>query len=76
MWHESQELLEQFVGTELQDTTDSLGDEQRRELWQLFVAIHDTWGSDAARPEEMDSRWREFIHEKCVHSPSYLPVYR
>lgn len=53
-----------------------LTDREIEELWKLFVAIHDCWGSEACRPEDMASQWRELIHEKSTSEPSYLPHYR
>ncbi len=46
------------------------------ELWDLFTAIHDVWGSDECRAEDMASRWREFVEVKVNDSPSYLSHYR
>lgn len=46
------------------------------ELWNLFVAIHEVWGTDACRVEDMASQWREFIRVKTDESPSYGDEYR
>lgn len=46
------------------------------ELWELFIAIHSVWGSQSCRPEDMASRWREFIQLKISESPSYATRYR
>lgn len=54
----------------------SLAEHEIDELWQLFHAIHNSWGSDACRPEDMASQWREFIQLKVSGSPSYLEHYR
>jgi len=46
------------------------------ELWQLFVAIHDAWGTSACRVEDMASQWRELIRVKSDNAPSYREEYR
>ncbi len=60
-----------------QDTNgDGLTLEAIGELWELFKAIHDTWGSDAScRVDDMASRWREFIELKIDGNASYLERY-
>jgi len=54
----------------------SLAEHEMEELWNLFVAIHSFWGSEACRPEDMASQWREFIQLKVGGLPSYLDHYR
>ena len=51
-------------------------DAEVEELWRLFSAIHNTWGGDECRAEDMASRWREFIEVKIDGSPSYLTHYQ
>lgn len=46
------------------------------ELWNLFIGIHKTWGNDASRPEDIASRWREFIEVKTSAEPTYLAEYQ
>ena len=53
-----------------------LSDVEVDTLWDLFSAIHDTWGGDECRVVDMASRWREFIEVKVDESPTYLDHYR
>lgn len=46
------------------------------ELWKLFREIHEAWGSEACRSEDMASQWQEFIQLKVSESTSYLEHYR
>lgn len=45
------------------------------ELWRLFSAIHDTWGDEQIRVEDMASGWRELISVKSTGVPSYHDEY-
>ena len=45
-------------------------------LWKLFLGIHEVWGNEACKPEDMASRWREFIKVKTNSDPSYLFEYQ
>lgn len=60
----------------LSDGPHSLTGNEMESLWELFSAIHRSWGSEACRPEDMASQWREFVQLKVSNSPSYLEHYR
>lgn len=49
-----------------------LSDVEVDTLWDLFSAIHDTWGGDECRVVDMASRWREFIEVKVDESPTQI----
>lgn len=56
--------------------TAELPQEDREELWELFLAIHGIWGEPTnCRPEDMSSRWSEFIQVKLDGTPSYAKYY-
>ena len=58
------------------EATGALTEKEILILWNLFVAIHDEWGSDECRVQDMASRWREFVSVKTEEVPSYLTEYR
>jgi hypothetical protein len=58
------------------DDSQSLSAHEMGGLWTLFLAIHDSWGSEACRPDDMASQWREFVQLKVNGSPTYLEHYR
>lgn len=46
------------------------------ELWRLFQGIHETWGENQSRVENMASGFREFVSVKSNEPDSYLNEYR
>ena len=56
--------------------TGDLSEGEKAILWDLFLGIHSTWGNEACKPEDMASRWREFIAVKTNSTPSYLFEYQ
>jgi hypothetical protein len=67
--------LHQTKSTSRNDSQ-SLAEHEIDELWKLFHAIHNSWGSESCRPEDMASQWREFIQLKATGSPSYFQHYQ
>ena len=60
----------------ISDESKTLSENELLELSQLFAAVHDSWGSEACRPEDMASQWREFVQLKVAGSLPYLEHYQ
>lgn len=60
----------------LSTTSGDLIETQIAGLWEVFLAIHRTWGDGATNPLTYRSQWLEFVTVRTRQEPSYLEEYR